>query len=508
MYDSNVRRFILILLLFCAAAVAQTNPAARAARDWRVSHERAIMDEYVTLLAIPDIATDRAGIQRNAETIAKMMEKRGVAARLVSVPGVNPVVFGEIPTPGATRTIVFYAHYDGQPLDPKEWATPPFTPTLRDKPIEKDGRVIPLPPPGTPFNPEWRLYARAAGDDKAPIEAMMTALDAIRAAGLKTKSNIKFAFEGEEEAGSANLGKILAANKELFSGDLWLICDGPVSQTRRQSVVFGARGTATVDITVYGPRAELHSGHYGNWAPNPALELARLLASMKDENGRVLVDRFYDGIEPLSATERKAVAESPDVDAELMNEFWLGSTEGSPKKLAELITVPSLNIRGMASSRTGAQASNVIPSSATASIDMRLVKGMDHDQTAQRLIDHIRKQGFFVVDKEPSADVRRAHPKVALVVVKPGGYNSARTPMDLPISQEVIRTVESARGPVVKVPNSGASTPLDMIERALGTRTIDIPIANHDDNQHTFDENLRIQNLWDGIELMAALLTM
>jgi acetylornithine deacetylase/succinyl-diaminopimelate desuccinylase-like protein len=508
MYDSNVRRFILILLLFCAAAVAQTNPAARAARDWRVSHERAIMDEYVTLLAIPDIATDRAGIQRNAETIAKMMEKRGVASRLVSVPGSNPVVFGEIPTPGATRTIVLYAHYDGQPLDPKEWATPPFTPTLRDAPIEKDGRVIPLPAPGTPFNPEWRLYARAAGDDKAPIEAMMTALDAIRAAGLKTKSNIKFAFEGEEESGSANLEKILAANKELFSGDLWLICDGPVSQTRRQSVVFGARGTTTVDITVYGPRAELHSGHYGNWAPNPALELARLLTSMKDESGRVLVDRFYDGIEPLSATEKKAVAESPDVDAELMNEFWLGSTEGSPKKLAELITVPSLNIRGMASSRTGAQASNVIPASATASIDMRLVKGMDHEETAQRLIDHIRKQGFFVVDKEPSADVRRAHPKVALVVVKPGGYNSARTPMDLPISQEVIRTVESARGPVVRVPNMGASVPLDMIERALGTRTIIVPIANHDDNQHSFDENLRIQNLWDGIELMAALLTM
>jgi acetylornithine deacetylase/succinyl-diaminopimelate desuccinylase-like protein len=255
-------------------------------------------------------------------------------------------------------------------------------------------------------------------------------------------------------------------------------------------------------------RAELHSGHYGNWAPNPALELARLLASMKDESGHVLVDHFYDGIEPLSATEKKAVAESPDVDAELMNEFWLGSTEGSPKKLAELITVPSLNIRGMASSRTGAQASNVIPSSATATIDMRLVKGMDHDQTAQRLIDHIRKQGFFVVDREPGADVRRAHSKVALVVVKPGGYNSARTPMDLPISQEVIRTVESVRGPVVRVPNSGASTPLDMIERALGTRTINVPIANHDDNQHSFDENLRIQNLWDGIELMAALIAM
>jgi acetylornithine deacetylase/succinyl-diaminopimelate desuccinylase-like protein len=501
-------RFIPILSLISTVAMAQTNPAASAARQWRMSHERAIVDEYVALLSIPDIANDRANIQRNAETIAKMMEQRGVAARLVSVAGANPVVFGEIRTPGATRTIVLYAHYDGQPLDPKEWATPPFTPTLRDGQIEKDGRVIPLPAAGTPFNPEWRLYARAAADDKAPIEAMMTALDAIRAAGLKMKSNIKFAFEGEEEAGSVNLERILAANKELFSGDLWLICDGPVSQTRRQSIVFGARGVTTVDITIYGPRAELHSGHYGNWAPNPALELARLLTSMKDESGHVLVDHFYDGIEPLSDTEKRAIAESPDVDADLMNEFWLGATEGAPKKLAELITVPSLNIRGMASSRVGEQASNIIPATATATIDMRLVKGMDHEQTAQRLIEHVRRQGFFVVDKEPSADVRRSHPKVALAVVKPGGYNSVRTSMDLPISQEVIRTVESARGPVVRVPNSGASVPLDMIERALGTRTIDIPTVNHDDNQHTFDENLRIQNLWDGIEVMAALIAM
>ena len=131
---------------------------------------------------------------------------------------------------------------------------------------------------------------------------MMTALDAIRAAGLKTKSNIRFAFEGEEEAGSVNLAKILASNKDLFSGDLWLVCDGPLHQTRRQSIVFGARGISTVDITVYGPRGELHSGHYGNWAPNPAMMLVQLLASMKDASGRVLVDHFYDGIEPLSET--------------------------------------------------------------------------------------------------------------------------------------------------------------------------------------------------------------
>src|SRR3984885_7000456 len=420
------------LLLICLAAAAQTNPASIAARRWREQHERAIVDEFVTLLAIPNIAADRANIQRNAETIAKMMEKRGVAARLVSVPGGNPVVFGEIKTPGATRTIVFYAHYDGQPLDPKEWTTPPFSPVL-----QRDGVAVPLP--ASKFDPESRIYARSTSDDEAPIIAMLAALDS----GAKPKSNIKFVFEGEEEAGSPNLGHILEGNKDLFSGDVWLICDGPVHQTRRQLIAFGARGIAQVDLTFYGPKRELHSGHYGNWAPNPAWMLLNALNSLKNSSGRVLIDHFYDNIAPLSDTEKRAIAEAPDFDEELKKELWLGSTEGAPKKLIELLQQPSLNIRGRASARVGAQASNVIPSTATATIDMRLVKGMDHKQTVEQFIEHFRKIGFFVVDSDPSPAIRMAHEKVVKIVSKEGGYNAVRTSMDLPISKEVIRAVES-----------------------------------------------------------------
>jgi acetylornithine deacetylase/succinyl-diaminopimelate desuccinylase-like protein len=500
-----------IALLACLVPLsgfAQDNPAAKAAREWRQQHERAIVDEFVELLKIPNIAADKPNIQRNAELIAAMLEKRGVPTRLLSVPGGNPIVYGEILTPGATRTYVFYAHYDGQPLDPKEWASPPFEPTLRTRSLNEGGTVIPLPPAGTPFDPESRLYGRATADDKAPIIAIVTALDAIRAAGLKTKSNIKFAFEGEEEAGSQNLEKTLAAHKDLLTADVWLMCDAPLHQTRRQSLIFGARGIAAMDITTYGPRNETHSGHYGNWAINPAMSLARLLASMKDESGRVLVKDFYKGIEPLSALEKQAIKDAPDVDAQIMQEMLLGATENAPKKLAELVTLPSLNIRGMASSRIGNQASNVIPATATATLDIRLVKGIGREAAVQRVIDHIRRQGYFIVDREPTEAERLSHAKVAKVVVRPGGYEAARTSMDLPISQDIIRVVESARGPVIKLPTMGGGLPLDSVERPLGTRTIIIPIGNHDNNQHGYDENLRIQNLWDGIELMAALLTM
>jgi acetylornithine deacetylase/succinyl-diaminopimelate desuccinylase-like protein len=194
---------------------------------------------------------------------------------------------------------------------------------------------------------------------------------------------------------------------------------------------------------------------------------------MKDESGRVLIDNFYDDVEPLGPVEKKALAEAPPIEAALMDQLWLGSTDGRPRTLNELITTPSLNIRGMASSRVGAQASNVIPASAVATIDIRMVQGMEPLRT----------------------------------VDGPLGAGS-RTPMDLPISQEVIRVVESARGPAVKLPTMGGGLPLQELERPLGTRTIIVPIGNHDNNQHSFDENLRLQNLWDGIELMAALLTM
>jgi acetylornithine deacetylase/succinyl-diaminopimelate desuccinylase-like protein len=272
--------------------------------------------------------------------------------------------------------------------------------------------------------------------------------------------------------------------------------------------VFGVRGIQTVDTTVYGARHELHSGHYGNWAPNPAMMLAQLLASMKSEDGRVLIEHFYDGIEPLGEAEKRAIREAPDPDQGLKQELWLGRTEGGGKKLLELINLPSLNVRGMASGHTGAQASNVVPATATASIDMRLVKGMNHREAAARLVEHIRKQGYYVVESDPDRQTLMSHPKVAKVVIDEAGYDAVRTHMDLPIAKLLIQSVEQVRGPVIKLPTFGGSLPLYMIRQELGLPTISVPIANHDDNQHTFDENLRIQNLWDGIEVMAAVLTM
>jgi acetylornithine deacetylase/succinyl-diaminopimelate desuccinylase-like protein len=429
-----MRAIIAVCLAFAPSIAAQQSPAARAARQWRETHERAILGELASFLSLPNLADDPGSLRRNAEAAGAMLEHRGVKVQMLEAAGSPPLVFGEIRTPGATRTLVFYAHYDGQALDPKEWTAPPFQPKL---------------PPDGPIDPEWRIYARSSSDDKASIVAMAAALDGLRSAGVPLRSNLKFVFEGEEEQGSPHLEEILARNQDLLRGDVWLICDGPIHPSRRQQIVFGARGFTTIDIAVYGARRELHSGQYANWAPNPARMLARLIASMQDDDGRILIEHFYDGIVPLSDGEVRAITAAPDADVTLMHELWLGRTEGGGKKLVEMI-LPSFNVRGISAGKIGEQATNIVPAKATASLDLRLVKGMDHSQTAQCVIDHIRKQGYLVIEGEPDAQLLMSHAKVARITIGKGGYNASRTSMDLPISRELLATAESARGAVVK----------------------------------------------------------
>ena len=506
------RRFIaaVALLLLCRTAFAQT-PAA-AARDYRRANERRILREFVELLSIPNVASDAEGIRRNASRLVLMMEARGLKPRLLeaATAGVPPAVYGEWPAPGAKSTIVFYAHYDGQPTDPKKWTgTLPWVPVLRSAPFERGGTVLPMPAEGASVNPEWRLYARSASDDKAGVMSILTAFDALRAKNIQPTVNLKFFFEGEEEAGSPHIVEIMSRNRELLASDAWVICDGPVHQSGRKQVVFGVRGDTNVEVTVYGPVRPLHSGHYGNWAPNPAMTLARLLASMKDERGRVTIKGWYEDVEPLGEAERRALSEAPAYDEELKRELGINRPEGAGKSLLELINEPSLNVNGLSSAETGALSRNVIPVAAVAALDLRLVKGNDSRRQVARLVAHIRAQGFYVTDREPTDEERLSHPLLAKVTVSPGGYNAERTPLDSPVSRAVVEAVQTtSEQPVVRMPTLGGSLPLVLIRETLGAPTITVPVANYDNNQHAENENLRLQNLWDGIETYAALMTM
>jgi acetylornithine deacetylase/succinyl-diaminopimelate desuccinylase-like protein len=510
MESSTVRRcksalcFATLGLLVGCEAYAQS-VAVHGVRSYRTAHEAEIVEELVEFLSLPNNAADIPAIRRNAEAILEMMARRGIEGRLLETDGV-PYVYGELKVPGATRTILFYAHYDGQAVDTSRWVGHhPYEPVLRDGALEAGGRIIEFPGRGR-YEADWRLFARSASDDKSPIVAMMVALDAIDANLSKPTSNLKFIFEGDEEAGSPNLGFVVREYGDLLAADLAIAADGPTDPSGLPTMKFGARGIVSAELTIYGPLRPLHSGHYGNWAPNPAMRLAQLLATMKDpQTGRVLVDGFYDDVVELSEFERAAIAAAPSDDADRMRAFAIAEPEAQGQRLA-LINLPSLNVRGLRSAWVGGEARTVVPDRAIASIDLRLVKNIDPGEQLARLIAHIEKQGYEVVSQEPDPQTRRRHPKLARLVGS-DGYPAYRTQMDLPIAQALISSVEEHLGQsVVKIPTSGGSVPLYWFTDVLGVPTVSVPIVNYDNNQHSPNENLRLGNLWSGIELFAAVM--
>ena len=486
-------------VIFTTLLAADPATVAQQARTWRAEHEREILQEFSDLLAIPNLASDAPNIQRNAETIRAMLEKRGLTTQLLTLEGAPPIVVGELSAPGAKRTIAFYAHYDGQPVDPAKWKSDPWKPVMRDR----AGHDVDWQS-GKTIDPDWRLYARAAGDDKAPIIGMLAALDAMRASGLKPRVNLRFVFEGEEEAGSPHLAQYLEKYPKVLRPDAWVLCDGPVHQSRRMELFFGARGTVDLELTVYGPVKGLHDGHYGNWVPNPIVRLTHLLDSMRDESGRILIKDFYREVQSPTEAERAAIAQVPDVEADLRREFQISATEGGGKHLNELLLLPALNVRGIESGHVGENASNTIQPEARASIDFRLVPNETPDSIKSLVERHIEAQGYKIVRDAPDATTRARHPKIVRVNWG-AGYPPARTSLDLPLSREVAVIMTAAGHEPVRLPTVGGSIPMYLFQQPNDTPVIGLPIANHDDNQHAADENLRLRNLWDGIEIYAAL---
>jgi acetylornithine deacetylase/succinyl-diaminopimelate desuccinylase-like protein len=489
------------IFLGSSQAIAQAAPAlGDQIRSYRAAHEKEILGEFLQLLSLPNRASDTADIERNAQAIQRMLESRGVTVRLLRAEGAPPLILGELRSPGASRTVGIYAHYDGQPVDPKEWRSPPFNPVIRGA----GGQEVDWKSQSR-LDPEWRIYARSSSDDKAPVEATMAALDALRAGRVQPSVNLKFLFEGEEEAGSPHLPALLNKNPDVLDADIWLLCDGPVHQSRRMQVFFGARGTTDLELTVYGPSRPLHSGHYGNWAPNPIMLLVELLESMRDDNGSILIPAFYNDVRPLTPSEQQTLAKNPAPDDQLKEELAVPEPEGRGARLAAQILKPALNVRGIQGGHVGSQATNVISTEAKASIDFRLVPNQTPEHVRELVEEHIAKEGFFIVHQDPDLQVRRAHPRVVKLEWGPG-YPAYRAPMENPLAQAVIRAIEEGRdSPIIQVVTLGGSVPMYLFEGKRHTPVIGVPIANHDSNQHGANENLRLRNLWDGIDVFAAI---
>jgi acetylornithine deacetylase/succinyl-diaminopimelate desuccinylase-like protein len=497
---------LAIVFLAIAPAFSLAGPAAVAEQvnQWRQDNEQEIVDGFIELLSLPNVASDSVNIRRNANYISGMLKQRVFDVRLLETAGSPPVIFAERKTPGASKTLLIYAHYDGQPVNKADWASDPWKPVMRDATIELGGQPVPM---AAPFDPEWRIFGRSTGDDKAPIIAVLAALDALAEAGIDLSVNLKLFFEGEEEAGSPHLKQMLTRHRELLDADLWLFCDGPVHQSRRWQLVYGVRGSFGFGLTVFGPNRPLHSGHYGNWAPNPIARLTELIGTMRDQQGNILVDGYYDQVVLPTLLEMEAIEAAPSVDAGLIKELGISRPE-TTERVELAVMRPAMNLRGIRSGDVGAQARNSIQTSATASIGLRLVPAQTPDYLREAVDRHIRNQGYLVVYQEPTPEQRANHDRIARLDWSEAGYPAYRAPFDLPIAGSIAEIMnELGDDPLIQLPTMGGSLPLYLIDEVVGAPILILPIANHDNNQHGKDENLRLQNLWDAIEIYAAVLT-
>jgi len=504
---------LILCMLFITGTAFGQSAAVEAVRDYRQQHEVDILREYLSFLEMPNVASDLPNIRRNAEYLVEEFEKRGAEMELLTLPDhpdIPPYVYGELKSPNAERTLIIYVHYDGQPADPKNWTHDPWQPTLYSGSMQQGAEVVGLPASGGTVDPDWRIYGRSASDDKVPFPTILSTLDALKGSDIALTSNLKFFFDGEEEAGSPHVRQILERYKDKLEGDLWLFLDGPKHQSGRPQVVFGVRGVTGMEVTVYGPARPLHSGHYGGWSPVPGQMLTELLASMKKATGEILIDGFNENTAPITEADREAFATLPDYDNQVREDLGLTWTEHADegRALIESYMYPTLTIRGLESGNTGELARNVIPTKAVASLGIRLAKGNDPEEMKDKVEDHIRKQGYHIMREDPDMETRLKYDKVAKVT-RGGGYPAVRTPIDNTMAQQIVEAIRNvAEEDIILYPTFGGSLPLFHFVEVTQTPIVIVPIANHDNNQHAPDENIRIGNIWYGMDIYSEIFTM
>ena len=493
----------LLPLLAAGRVAADPGPAMAAAAEHVATHEAAIVMELRELLALPNVATNDADIRANADLLVRMLEKRGIAAALLETPGAPVSVYGERRVKGAKRTLLFYAHFDGQPVGPEgAWKSPPFEPVLRAGRAEDGGPVTPWAEAKFPLAGEARIYARSASDDNGPIVAMLAALDALDAAKIPPSANLKFFLEGEEEAGSPNLARTLATHRKRLAADLWIFGDGPIDPRGLPRLALGARGVMGFRLTVYGPATSLHSGHYGNVAPNPGARLAALIASMRGPDGGITIDGL--SASPPSPATLELAASAFDTRG-MLGAAGIGTSE-SGLDYGVSILKPSLNVTQLLYGGAGAQR-NAIDAEATAGFDLRLVPGMTVAGAREAIEAHVKKLGYALLDGPPTAEDRLRHAHLARFEWSGDGYPAAMSdPADRAVARAIAVMREATDDAVRIAPLMGGSLPIAPIGEVLGTPFVIAPIVNADNNQHAPNENLRMTEFRRGIALYAALL--
>jgi acetylornithine deacetylase/succinyl-diaminopimelate desuccinylase-like protein len=457
------------------------------------------------ILSIPNDAFYPNEIEKNVKWCENQFAKRNFSTSRISTEKA-PLLLAERKSKRAKKTVLIYLQIDGQPVDSTRWfQESPYMPVLKKRDSNGEWSEIPWNQIEE-YDDDWRVFARSASDAKGPVAMFLSALDALSKIKVNPNFNIKVIMDFEEELGSPHLPKAVTDNAELLSADMLVIFDGPRHITNKPTLTFGARGIATITLTTYGPVVPQHSGHFGNYAPNPALRLSKLLAGMKDDDGKVTLPGFYDGIQ-IDAKTREILNAVPDDEKEIRSRLQLGSVDKVGSNYQEAIQYPSLNIRGMQSGWIDEKVRTIVPGWARAEIDVRLVLESNPERLIGLVKNYIRDQSYFVTDQVPTKEERMSHEKVATFTYEIS-YQSFRTDFDSEVGVWLQRAMEKAFGEdPIMIRMSGGSIPISPFVTTLNIPAVTVPTVNRDNNQHSPNENLRLGNYREGIKTMMAILS-
>lgn len=496
---STTYLFLLYLLVFLPLNAQRAYQSA--SRDTGIEQ----IDIFKSFLAIPNDAAKKEQIEANINWAEQQLSSLGFELKRLNTSHLplllaNRIVKKKLPT------IAFYLHLDGQAVDLSKWnQEDPYKAELKQRigdhfePLSWDAIN------GDSIN-DLRIFARSSADDKGPFVMFVNALEYLKKINKNPAFNIKLILDFEEEQSSPGLPEAVKNFKDLLVADLLLILDGPMHSSGLPTLVFGNRGIATLSLTTFGPITSQHSGHYGNYLPNPALALSKVLASMKDDQGRVVIPGFYDGI-VLDENTKKVLEGVPSEDAAIKKRTQTKINDQVGNTYQESIQYPSLNIRGMRSGWVGKDARTIIPASATAEIDIRLVLESNPEALLEGVKSHIQNLGYTLLDHVPLSEERMRFDKIVQMNAKVS-YPAFRTNTQAKEGQWLtqILTDYYQSKPVV-IRTSGGSVPISPFVSELGVPAIGLPTVNLDNNQHSPNENLRVGNYLMGIETFLAILT-
>lgn len=457
-------------------------------------------------LRLPNYGKVPENIEQNAKWCDHTFRELGFETKILIEKGVKHVLAEQTFNPDAP-TILFYLQIDGQPVDTAEWfQESPFIPVLKDC-VDGDCKIISWDNLNSGFDPDWKIFARSASDSKGPAVAFIQSLQILK--NLKTKPgfNIKVIMDFQEELGSPTLPALVEAHRDEFQADAMLIMDGTRPPGNLPTLMFGARGIATMKLTVFGARKDLHSGQYGNYAPNPVFALAKLLGSMKDDQGKVLIPGYYNGI-VMDEVRKQTVNTVPENQEALLETLGIAAPESVGGTYQEALQYPSLNVRGLRAAWVENEVRTIIPAEALAEIDMRLVPETPAERQIALVTEFIHAQGFHILDRDPTDEERRKYPKLIKVTSRIGS-RPFRTDLNSPLGDWLARAMTHVfgAGNHIRMQSTGGSQPIAPFITTLGIPAISVRIPNPDNSIHAPNENLRLGNFHEGLKTCLGILT-